>query len=108
MWLINIIVTEDMKKMSHNNVAQKRNWLVTVKSHQTVDRGELSLCIWCDFKGPIYYKLLQINERINSEKCCAQQFKDRNSNKTPYIRHGVVFNHDNSLLHVLISTQLKL
>jgi len=69
------------------------------------------LCICLDYNGPIYYEILQRNERINSEKYCALDIlKTTFQEKRPALSnsHGIVFQHDKSIPHVSVSKLQRL
>ena len=55
---------------------RKRSWSLPSEPSQTVEKAELHpkkvmLWIWLDYRGPIYYELLPINE-TNAEKHSGQ------------------------------------
>ena len=70
------------------------------------------LCIWWDWKGVLYYELLQENQTINSNKYCSQldQLKAALDEKHPDLvnRKHIVFHQDNTRLHVSLMTRQKL
>ena len=74
---------------------------------------KVMLCIWCDWKGVLYYELLPENETINSNKYCSQldQLKAALDEKHPELvnRKRIIFHQDNARLHVsLITRQILL
>ncbi|XP_025158757.1 histone-lysine N-methyltransferase SETMAR-like [Harpegnathos saltator] len=110
------IVTGDEKWIIYNNVDRKRSWgkrneplLATPKAG--LHPKKVMLCVWWDWKGILYYKLLPNNE-INSEKYCSQldELKTAIEQKRPEIanRKGVVFHQDNARPHVSLITRQKL
>ena len=70
------------------------------------------LCIWWDWKGVLYYKLLLENQTINSNKYCSQldQLKAAFDEKGPELvnRKHIIFHQDNVGPHVSLMTRQKL
>ena len=69
-------------------------------------------CIWWDWKGVLYYKLLLENQMINSNKYCSQldQLKAALDEKRPRLvnRKLIIFHQDNRRPHVSLMTRQKL
>ena len=70
------------------------------------------MCIWCDWKGVLYYELLLEDHMINSNKYCPQldQLKVAFDRKHPELvnRKCIIFHQDNARLHVSLTTRQKL
>ena len=70
------------------------------------------LCIWCDWKGVLYYELLPENQTINSNEYCSQldQLKAALDEKPPELvnRIRIISHQDNARLHVSLMTRQKL
>ena len=63
----------DEKWIRCNNVKEKRLWAEQNEPPPTTPKTNLPpkkvmLCIWLDWKGVLYYELLQENQRINSQQ----------------------------------------
>jgi len=106
-----------MKNGLFTSMEWKRSWekrseplLTTPKAD--LDLKKVMLCIWWDWKGIVYYKLLSHNQTINSDKYCSQldRLKAAIDEKRPELanRKGVVFHQDNARLHVSLHTRQKL
>ena len=98
-------------------MVRKRSWSLPSEPCQTVEKAGLHSkkamsCIWWDFRGPIYYQLLPMNETVNSEKYCAQFniLKPSIEEKRPDLanKDGVVFHQNNTRPHVSVNTLQKL
>ena len=71
------------------------------------------LCLWWDWKGVLYYELLQENQTSNSNKYCTQldQLKAALNKKCPeLVNFGkrIIFHQDNTRPHVSLMTRQKL
>ena len=70
------------------------------------------LCIWCDWKGVLYYELLLENQTINSNKYCSQldQLKAALDKKRSELvnRKRTIFHQDDARQHVSLMTMQKL
>ena len=64
------LVTEDEKWIFYDNVMRKRSWCLRNESPKQQPKDihvkKVMLCVWCDFKGIIYYEILPQNQTINS------------------------------------------
>ncbi|GFX29862.1 histone-lysine N-methyltransferase SETMAR [Trichonephila clavipes] len=110
-------------KINHKTVL---NHLRKVGFEKKLDRGEAAdtvlklklmatkvlLCIWWDWKGIIYYELLQYGQTLNSNQYCQQldHLKLAIGQKLPKLanRRGVVFHQDTVRPHTFVVTQQKL
>ena len=70
------IVTGNEKWILYNNVERRRSWGKRNEPPPTTPKAGLHpkkvMCIWWDWKGVLYYELLQDNQTINSNKYCSQ------------------------------------
>ena len=70
------------------------------------------LCTWWDWKGVLYYELLQEIQTIDSNKYCSHldQLKAALDKKCPELvnRRCIIFHQDNARLHVSLRTRQKL
>ena len=110
------LVTGDESWILYPNIQRKRSWTkgtepLTV-AKPSLHPKKVLLCIWWDWKGVVYYELLQQGETINSTKYCCQldNLKDAIARKRPELanRRGVVFHHDNARPHVSLLVRNKL
>ena len=73
---------------------------------------KVTLCIWWDWKGVLYYELLPENQTINFNKYCSQldQLKATFDEMCPELvnRKRIIFHQDNARLHVSLMTRQKL
>ena len=73
---------------------------------------KVMLCIWCDWKGILYYELLLENQMINSNKYCSQldQLKAALYRKRQKLanRKCIIFHQDNARLYVSLMARHKL
>ena len=104
------------KWILYNNVEWKRSWGKRNEPPPTTPKASLHpkkvMCIWWDWKGVLYYKLLPENQTINSNKYCSQldQLKAALDEKHPELvnRKRIIFHQDNARLHVSLTTRQKL
>ncbi|KAG6801015.1 mariner transposase [Apis mellifera caucasica] len=71
------MITGDEKWITCNNIVRKRAHCEPGKPNSSTSKPNLTLNkrmlrIWWDIRGPIYYELLKLNEKLNSEKYCQQ------------------------------------
>ncbi|XP_046145712.1 histone-lysine N-methyltransferase SETMAR-like [Osmia bicornis bicornis] len=70
------------------------------------------LCVWWDWRGILYYELLQPGQTLNSDVYCQQldRLKQAIVQKQPELanRKGVVFHQDNARPHTSLVTSQKL
>ncbi|CAK9834554.1 Histone-lysine N-methyltransferase SETMAR [Anthophora retusa] len=111
------MVTGDEKWITYDNNIRKRSWSKTGDPPQTVAKPGLTarkvlLCVWWDWKGILYYELLQSGRTLNSDVYCKQldRVKQAIGEKRPELanRKGVVFHHDNARPHTSLVTRQKL
>ena len=90
----------------------KRNEPPTTTPKAGLHPKKVMLCIWCNWKGVLYYELLLENQMINSNKCCSQldKLKVALDEKHPELvnRKHIIFHNDNSRPHVSLMTRQKL
>ena len=69
------------------------------------------LSVWWDYKEPIYYETLPVNQTINSDVYIQQLIKVNNAIKKnrPELanRKQIVFQHDNARPHTSLITRKK-
>jgi len=66
------------------------------------------LCIWWDWKGVLYYELLQLAETITVGLCQQQLTNLSDAERRPFIGQGrrkMILLHDNAQPHVAKATQ---
>ena len=101
----------------YNSVNRKRSRSKHDKPAQTISKAELhqkkiTLSIWWDYKGVVYFGLLPNNRTINLDVYCQQLVKleEAIKEKRPELanRKGIVFHHDDARLHTSLATRTKL
>ncbi|GFU62578.1 mariner Mos1 transposase [Trichonephila clavipes] len=111
------MVTEDEKWVPYDNIVQKQSCSKLGEAAQTVAKPGLTtrkalLCIWCEWKGIIYYELLPYGQTLNLDLYCQQMdsLKLVIDPKRPELanRRGVVFHQDNARLHTSVVSLQKL
>lgn len=111
------ILTGDEKWITYDNVERKRSWSKAGEASQTVAKPGLTarkvlLCVWWDWKGILYYKLLPYGKTLKKELYCEQltRLKQAIDQKRPELAHrkGVVFHQDNARPHTSLMTRQKL
>ncbi|GFW94356.1 histone-lysine N-methyltransferase SETMAR [Trichonephila clavipes] len=107
----------DEKWVTYDSIVRKRSWSKRGEAAQTVTKPGLTarkvlLCIWWDWKGIIYYKLLLYGQTLNSDLYCHQldRLKLAIDQKHPELANikGVVFHQDNARPHTSVETSQKL
>lgn len=109
------IVTGDEKWIYLENPKNKKQWLDPDQAAQQTPKldyygKKVLLCIWWDFKGIVYYELLNQGQTINATRY-SQQLRRLNQEldlKRPFSGHGtrpLILLHDNAKPHVAIKTQ---
>ena len=100
----------------YNNVEQKSSWDKQNEPPSTIPKAsfhpkKVTLCIWWDWKGVLYYELLLENQTIKSNKYCSQldQLKEALDKKRPelVIRKCKVFHQDNARPTCFFDHQVK-
>lgn len=111
------LITGDETWILYDNVTRKRSWSLPGSVPQTVAKAGLHpkkvlLSVWWDWKGVVYYELLQPGQTINSDKYGDQldNLKIAIAEKRPELhnRRGVVFHHDNARPHTSLAVRNKL
>ncbi len=111
------LITGDEKWIKYDNVVRKRSWSKRGEASQTVPKPGLTprkvlLSIWWDWKGVVYYEVLQPGQTIDSNLYCQQltRLQQAIQKKRPELinRKGVVFHHDNARPHTSLMTRQKL
>ena len=100
-------MTSNEKWILYNNVELKRSCSKWNEPPSTTPKAslqpkKLTLCIWWDWKGVLYFVLLPENQMINSNKYCSQldQLKATLDEKHPELvnRKCVIFHQDRAKL----------
>lgn len=111
------IITGDEKWIRYDNIQRKRSWskagnLPQTTSKPGLTKNKVMLSVWWDYKGIVYYELLNNGQTINSELYCQQltRLNEALKEKRPKLvnRKGVVFHHDNARPHTSLMTRNKL
>ena len=111
------IVTGDEKWVLYVNVERKRQWLdKDQKALPTAKPGlhpkKVLLCVWWDWKGVVYFELLDQNQTITADIYCQQldQLKTALAIKRSALTNkwGVILQHDNARPHTAKITRQKL
>ena len=106
-------MTSNEKWILYTNVELKRSCSKWNEPPSTTPKAslppkKLTLCIWWDWKGVLYFVLLPKNQMINSNKYCSQldQLKATLDEKHPELvnRKRIIFHQDNARLHVSLVT----
>ena len=99
----------DEKWILYNNVEQKRSWGKRNEPPPTTPKAglhpkKMTLCIWCDWKGVLYYELLL--ERLIPTSTAPNALDE----KRPELvnRKRIIFHQDNASPHVSLMTRQKL
>ena len=105
------------KWILYNTVERKRSWGKSEMNHHQPHQRPLhpekvTLCVWWEWKGLLYYELLPENQTINFNKYCSQldQLKAALDEKRPELvnRKCIIFHQDNARPHVSLMTRQKL
>lgn len=111
------MVTGDEKWVTYENIRRHKSWCRRGEAAQTIPKPGLTakkvlLSVWWDYKGIIYYELLQPGQTLNSDLYCQQlnRLKRAIDQKRPELanRKGIVFHHDNARPHTSLATRQKL
>lgn len=111
------LITGDEKWIRYDNNVRKRSWSKSGEASQTTTKQRLTprkimMSVWWDWKGIVYYELLEPGQTIDSAFYCAQLTRLNQSiqKKRPelYNKKGVVFHQDNARSHTSLMTQQKL
>ncbi|KFM65461.1 Histone-lysine N-methyltransferase SETMAR, partial [Stegodyphus mimosarum] len=111
------LITGDEKWVVYNNIERKISWSSPGEPTQTTSKAgihqkKVLLSVWWDYKGIIYYELLQPYRTIHSDVYIEQLTKLNNAveEKRPKStnRKGVVFHHDNARPHTSLVPRQKL
>jgi len=109
------IITGDEKWILHDNPKRRKSWVdlgqpSTSTPKPNIPSKKVLLCIWWDWKGVLYYELLQPDETITADRCEQQltNFSDALEEEGPFAGQGrrkVILLHDNARPHVMKATQ---
>ncbi|CAK9826575.1 Mariner Mos1 transposase [Anthophora retusa] len=111
------MITGDKKWITYENIVRKRAYCEPGKLAPSTSKPKLSLSkrtlyIWWDIRGPIHFKLLKPNEKLNSERYCQQldNLKTALREKRPamFDRKDIILLRDNARLHAALRTRQKL
>lgn len=111
------LITGDEKWISYDNVNRKRSWCKKGESAQMISKAgihqkKVMVSVWWDYKGIIYFDIMQRNKTINSNVYIQQLSNLQNviQEKRPELanRKGVVFHHDNARPHTSLATRQQL
>ena len=114
---IHRIITGEEKWILYVNVKNRKQWLSKGQAPQQVVKqgisaSKVTLCIWWDSIGVIYWELFPSNHSITSDVYCAQldrvQKELVKSRVSLVNRIGAILLHDNARPHVLNMTQNKI
>ncbi|GFX73489.1 mariner Mos1 transposase [Trichonephila clavipes] len=107
------MVTEGEKWVTYDNNVRKRSLSKRGEAAQTVAKPGLTamkvlLCIWWDWKGIIYNKMLLYDQTLNLDIYCQRLGRlklaiDQKRSKLAK-RRGVVFHQDNARSHTSVAT----
>ncbi|GFV30348.1 mariner transposase [Trichonephila clavipes] len=95
-------ISGDEKWVTCDNIVRKRSWSKRGEAAQMVAKVSLMvlLGIWWNWKGIIYYELLQYDQTLNSALYCQQLYRLKLAidQRQPELtnRRGVVFHQDNA------------
>ena len=111
------LITGDEKWKKYENFKCKRSWSKRGEVTQTTANPGLTASkvmqsIWWDWKGIVYYEILEPGQTVDSVLYCQQltRLQEAIQKKRPELvnRKGVVFHHDNARPHTSLMTRQKL
>ena len=111
------LITGDEKWIKYENVKRNRSWSKRGRVIQTTAKSGLTtsmvmLSVWWDWKGIVYYEILEPGQTVNPLLYCQQltRLQKEIQKKRPELvnRKGVVFHHDNARPHTSLMTRQKL
>ena len=101
------IVTGDEKWCLYVNMRRRKQWVspgeqATPLPKQDLHPQKTMLCVWWDWKGVIYWELLENNQTVDKKLYVAQMYRlnDAILLKRPDLQGKVILLHDNARPHV--------
>lgn len=97
------VITDDEKWIVHGDIERKESWSKRDEPAQSISKAEIrqrkvTLSIWWDWKGIVFFELLPRDETINSSVYRRQLVESSNAIRKKRAelanRKGVVFRHD--------------